>query len=462
MYPEEYTYFYFIGIGGIGMSALARYFKALGKEVAGYDRTCSTLTKKLASEGIPVTYKENIQEIPPAFLSNPQKTLIVFTPAVPESNEALKWFREQGFHVIKRSDLLGAVFNQSSGVAVAGTHGKTTVSTLTAWLLYNAGKQISAFLGGISKNFRSNLVLTPGSEFAVAEADEFDRSFLKLFPSVAVITSMDPDHLDIYKTWEAVRSAFFEFTENIKPGGVLILREGLPLKDNVAGERKVYRYGFDPGSDFAVHTYRKTNTGHIFNLKTPDGIVEDFEIKLPGKANLENAVAALAACFACGAGVEKLQRALAEFEGVQRRFDIHIDSPVLAYVDDYGHHPEEIKAFIAAMRDRFPGRHLTGIFQPHLYTRTRDFADGFAESLSMLDRLVLLDIYPARELPIPGVDSGMIFKKVTLKDKYLIVKEELPALLNQLHLDVVATMGAGDIDTLVEPITAMLTKRITP
>lgn len=462
MNPDRYTYFYFIGIGGIGMSALARYFKTLGKEVAGYDRTCTLLTKKLESEGIPVTYHEDIQEVPPAFLTDPSKTLVIFTPAVPGNHKALQWFREHSFQVIKRSDLLGAVFNQSIGIAIAGTHGKTTVSTLTAWLLHNEGKRISAFMGGISRNFQSNLVLTPESEFVVAEADEFDRSFLKLFPSVAVITSMDPDHLDIYETHEAVRNAFFEFAENIKPGGILVLREGLPMRETVAKERKVYRYGFDPGSDFAALSCRKTESGHMFDLKTPEGIIEGFEIRLPGKANLENAVAALAACFACGTSVDKLHRALAKFEGVQRRFDIRIDTPGLAYVDDYGHHPEEIKAFISAMRDRFPGRHLTGIFQPHLYTRTRDFADGFAESLSGLDRLILLDIYPARELPIPGVDSGMIFKKVMLNDKYLSTKEELPALLETLNLDVVATMGAGDIDTLVEPLTDMLTKRIAP
>jgi len=460
MNPDKYTHFYFIGIGGIGMSALARYFKLIGKEVAGYDRTCTLLTKKLEAEGISVTYQEDIQEVPASFLADSAKTLVVYTPAVPKDHKALQWFREHSFQIVKRSDLLGVIFNQSIGVAIAGTHGKTTVSTLIAWLLHNEGKRISAFMGGISKNFKSNLVITPESEIVVAEADEFDRSFLKLFPSIAVITSMDPDHLDIYKTQEAVRSTFFEFTENIKPGGILILKEGLPVRDNLTKERKFFRYGFDPGSDFAALSCRKTESGHVFDLKTPGGIIKDFEIKLPGKANLENAVAALATCFASGASVNKLHRALAGFEGVQRRFDIRINSPLIAYVDDYGHHPEEIRAFISAMRDRFPGRHLTGIFQPHLYTRTRDFADGFAESLSGLDRLILLDIYPARELPIPGVDSEMIYKKVTLKDKYLTTKEDLPALLEKLNLDVVATMGAGDIDTLVEPLTNMLIKRI--
>jgi len=459
MNQGHYSYYYFIGIGGIGMSALARYFSALGEKVAGYDRTPSPLTGELEKEGMTITFDETTGAIPALFRQHKEETLVVYTPAVPKNHPQLVWFTENGFRIMKRSEALGHIFNRGYGIAVSGTHGKTTISTLISHLFYQAGQQVTAFLGGISMNFHSNLLLAPSCKYIVAEADEFDRSFLQLSPEVAVITAMDADHLDIYGTKEEVIKAFNAFACRIKPGGHLLVKEGLPLQGPLAAGVKVWRYGVSGKGDFAPVNVSATIEGHHFDLKTPSGQINGFEIKLPGMANVENAVAALAVCFLCGLDPAKLCVALASFRGVSRRFEIRINTPTLAFVDDYGHHPEEIKAFIRAMRDRFPKRHLTGIFQPHLYTRTRDFASEFAKSLSLLDRLILLDIYPAREKPISGVSSELILNAVTLSDKVLCRKGELLSVVSKMDFDVVATMGAGDIETLTGPLEMLLKER---
>lgn len=443
----NYTDYYFIGIGGIGMSAIARYFKHQGYRVSGYDRTPSALTAQLESEGIPIHY----EDCPDAVPADVEHTFVIYTPAIPQDMKELQYVFDRGYAVCKRSRALGQIAQGQECLAVSGTHGKTTTSTLLAHILTESGEGCNAFLGGISKNYDTNLLLSK-NKVLVAEADEFDRSFLQLFPDIAVVTATDADHLDIYNDHAHVVEAFGIFASQIKGGGSLIVKKGVEVPlDNVTA--KIYRYSYNEPCDFFASDIKELEGGHFdFTLNTPSGRIEHCTVGIPGWVNVENAVAASATALLHGTGPEAVKKALASFSGVKRRFDIHINTPQVAYIDDYAHHPNEIKAAISSMRNIFPGRKICGIFQPHLYTRTRDFADEFAEALSGLDSLILLHIYPARELPIEGVTAKIIFDKVTIKDKVLIDKDRLMDEIKSRELDCLATLGAGDIDRFIDPI----------
>ncbi|MGC8823454.1 MAG: UDP-N-acetylmuramate--L-alanine ligase [Bacteroidales bacterium] len=455
---KKYTYYYFLGIGGIGMSALARYFKHQQKNVAGYDRAESAITRELTREGIPITHTDSIDSLPPEILSNPEKVLVVYTPAIPPDSQLLNYFRSGQYVLAKRSKVLGHLFAQGKGIAIAGTHGKTTTSTMVAHLLKQSSADCSAFLGGISLNYASNLLLSNKSDIIVAEADEYDRSFLQLFPTFAVITSIDADHLDIYGTYGEIVAAFENFIRQIKPGGKLVFRRGIPAKVHCNPDIEVYSYSTEGEADFYPLHARTDGRFQLFDLKTPWRVVSQLVLPLPGRMNLENATAACAIAMMAGITDDELRNALATFAGVKRRFEYHIDHPNIKLIDDYAHHPEEIKACIQTARSVYPGYKITGIFQPHLYSRTRDLAADFAEALSLLDELFLLDIYPAREVPIEGVSSEIILKQVNLASKYLVNKNEITHILRSTPLQVVITMGAGDIDQLVEPIKHTLTE----
>ncbi|WP_251213809.1 UDP-N-acetylmuramate--L-alanine ligase [Alistipes muris] len=455
----EFSKVYFLGIGGIGMSALARYFLHEGKRVAGYDRTPSRLTAELEAEGAEVHYDDDVQAIPAAFL-DPRDTMVVYTPAVPQDHSEYRYFCENRFTVEKRSQMLGHLAEGKYVMAVAGTHGKTTTSTLVAWLNRALTGGGSAFLGGISKNFGGNLVLGDGPRLAV-EADEFDRSFLRLFPDVAVVTSADADHLDIYGTHEAVKEAFSQFVRQIRPGGFLVIKQGVDIVlDNPA--IRVYRYAYDTPCDFYARNVRLQEGGHyLFDLVTPGGAVEDCTLGIPGWVNIENAVAAVAAvwCAAQAEGAafdaERLRAALASFSGVKRRFEFYVNTPRQVYMDDYAHHPRELAATLTSVRKMFPGRRITALFQPHLYTRTRDFYAGFAEALSHADEAVVLPIYPAREEPIPGVTSEIIAERVTVPCR-IVGREQLADEVAAMDTDVVVSFGAGNIDACCEAIAEKL------
>lgn len=449
----EYRNIYFIGIGGIGMSAIARYYHQKGLKVSGYDKTPSELTHALESEGIEVHYEDNISYIP----KDIEGTLVVYTPAIPKDMGELVHVQQAGYRVIKRSRTLGEIAQGQRCMAVAGTHGKTTTSTLVAHIFQDSGEGCSAFLGGISKNYDTNLLVS-ANETIVAEADEFDRSFLQLFPEIAVITSMDADHLDIYSDIENMHSSFREFASQVS--GTVIAKAGLPLSEGDTRAR-LLRYSYDDASaDFFASDIKVDGCGYFtFNLHYPGGVIEGCRVGIPGWINVENAVAASAIALTYGLDPEKVKHALGTFQGVKRRFDIHLNTPECSYIDDYAHHPKEISAAISSMRDIFPGRRLTAIFQPHLYTRTRDFADEFAEALSSVDKLILLDIYPAREEPIPGVTSEIIFRNVTAPEKVMMVKEDLMEYLKNEPIDTLITFGAGNIDRFIGPITEMLCQR---
>ena len=450
----EYKNIYFIGIGGIGMSAIARYYKQKGFAVSGYDRTPSDLTRSLESEGINVHYEDLPSRIPVPV----EETLVVYTPAVPQDFGELVKARSAGYRVIKRSQMLGEISRGQRCLAVAGTHGKTTTSTLAAHILTESGEGCSAFLGGISKNYRTNLLVSTRGTI-VAEADEFDRSFLQLFPEIAVITAMDPDHLDIYGNAEAYRQAFRDFASQVS--GTLIVKSGLPLGTGDTPARILTYHTSDPAADYHSENLHVDELGHyVFDLVYPGGVLEQIRPGVPGRLNVENSIAAAAICLEYGIAPEAVRKAIGSFQGVMRRLDVHLNTPQLTYLDDYAHHPAELASAIGALRDMFPGRKLTGIFQPHLYTRTRDFAPDFAQSLSRLDKLILLDIYPAREEPIPGVTSELIFNAVTAPEKVLLHKEELMDYLRKEPLDVLVTFGAGNIDRFIGPITEMLEKRL--
>lgn len=438
---------YFIGIGGIGMSAIARYYNAKGFKVSGYDRTPSPLTHALESEGIEVHYTDDISYIP----NEVEDTLVVYTPAIPADMGELVYVQEKGYRVIKRSRMLGEIAEGQRCMAVAGTHGKTTTSTMTSHLFMDSGEGCSAFLGGISKNYNSNLLISP-NDVIVAEADEFDRSFLQLFPEIAVITSMDADHLDIYGDEQHVKEAFKAFASQVSR--TVIIKHGLDITPADTSARiRTYSFG-NPEADFHAEPLED---GH-FNLHYPGGVIEDCVVGIPGWVNVENATAASAIALTYGIAPEKIKRALASFSGVRRRFDIQVRKPGCVYIDDYAHHPEEIKAALSSIRRAYPSSKLTAVFQPHLYTRTRDFAPEFAQALSLADKVILLDIYPARELPIPGVTSEIIFKDIT-SEKVLIRREELMGYLQNEPVEVLATLGAGDIDRFVGEIAEMLDRR---
>lgn len=447
---NSYKNIYFIGIGGIGMSAIARYYKFKGCNVSGYDKTESELTEELIAEGIGVHYEDNTDFIP----KDVENTLVVYTPAIPHDLKELLYVQEHGYTLLKRSKTLGEIAKGQRCLAVAGTHGKTTTSTLLAHIFTDSKVGCSAFLGGISKNYDTNLLVSHNPTI-VAEADEFDRSFLQLFPEIAVITAMDADHLDIYGDLKHVHEAFQAFAGQVS--GTVITKLGLDITPNHTKAR-IMRYSYnDPRADFYADNLRKDECGYFtFNLKYPDGVIKDCRVGVPGWVNVENAVAASAIALVYGIDPEAIRHALGTFLGVKRRFDIHVNRPGCAYIDDYAHHPNEISTAISSMRDIFPGRRLTAIFQPHLYTRTRDFADEFAKALSAVDKLILLDIYPAREEPIPGVSSRLIFDKVTAPEKVLLKKEMLMKYLEDEKIDTLITFGAGNIDRFIPQITEML------
>ncbi|MFG6340641.1 MAG: UDP-N-acetylmuramate--L-alanine ligase [Alistipes sp.] len=458
----KYENYYFLGIGGIGMSALARYFLHEGRHVAGYDRTRSQLTEALESEGAAVHYDEDVAQIPAPFL-DPDRTVVVYTPAVPRDHAEYRYFLEHGFTVEKRSQMLGHLAEGKYVMAVAGTHGKTTTSTLIAWLNRALTGGGSAFLGGISKNFDGNLVLGDGPRLAV-EADEFDRSFLRLFPDVAVVTSADADHLDIYGTHEAVKEAFAQFIGQIRAGGSLVLKLGVDIRvDNPA--ITVYRYAYDEPCDFYACNVRLLEGGHYrYDIVTPDGTIADCTLGIPGWVNIENSIAAAASVW-CAAKYEgktldedRLREALASFSGVKRRFEFYVNTPKQVYMDDYAHHPRELAAALTSVRKMFPGRRITAIFQPHLYTRTRDLYPEFAEALSHADEAVLLPIYPAREEPIAGVTTEIIADRMTVPVR-IVDRDRLAETVAAMETDVVISFGAGNIDACCEALAEALRRK---
>ena len=456
---QNIRFVYLLGVGGIGMSALARYFLAEGKIVAGYDRTETPLTKELQKEGVQIHFEDSINLIPSNIqdLNNKENTLVILTPAIPSTHAEFNFFKDQNYQIVKRSKVLGLLTANQFTLAVAGTHGKTTTSSILAHILHTAGMNCTAFLGGISVNIGSNLLLGNPSKpnhKVVVEADEFDRSFLALYPDLAIITSMDADHLDIYGDHNQMKSTYQAFANQVKPDGILLYKKGLPLNPI---EATMMSYSiYDNEADYRGQNITVKDGHYHFDLVTPGFILEDLTLGLPGRHNVENAVAASALAIECGVDLISLQESLASYSGVSRRFEFHIRNNNLVYLDDYAHHPEELRAAIQSVKELYPNNKITGVFQPHLYSRTRDFVDGFAESLSLLDKLYLLDIYPARELPIEGVSSSMILDRAILNDKQLISKEDLIIELEKNKPEVLITLGAGDIDQLVLPITQKL------
>lgn len=434
------------------MSAIARYFKHAGYYVSGYDRTPSKLTAELEKEGIEIHYEERPDLIPDEI----DETLVIYTPAIPKEMKELVMVFEKGYKVVKRSRALGEIASDQRCLAIAGTHGKTTTSTMLAHIITHSGEGCNAFLGGISKNYHTNLLLSK-NRVLVAEADEFDRSFLQLFPDIAAITSCDADHLDIYSDHENMKGAFREFASQVK--GSLVIKKGMDIEFDT--QARIYTYSFHEEADFYPSDVTVDECGYFhFTLVTPMGKIGGCTVGIPGWVNVENGIAAAAVALLQGSDPEKVKSGLATFEGVERRFDIHLNTPQCSYIDDYAHHPQEISAAISSIRNIFPGRRLCGIFQPHLYTRTRDFYKEFAESLSTLDELILLPIYPARELPIEGIESEIILDLVTVENKKIVPKDSLLEEISGRDIDILITLGAGDIGTFIDPITEMLKKRI--
>lgn len=450
------NFVYLIGIGGIGMSAIARYYNHAGAIVAGYDRTPSKLTSELEKEGIRIHYEDDVALIPSEFTSCKEKTLVIYTPAIPDNHSEYQFFLKNGYNIIKRSRALGNIASQKRCLAISGTHGKTTTSTLLAHIFTQSGRGCTAFLGGISKNYHSNLLLDK-RDYLVAEADEFDRSFLQLYPEMAVITSTDADHLDIYSTHNKIKEAFSEFASQVKSDGALIVKKGTDLDLSAVKAKKVYEYSYDIPCDFYASSIKVLKDGFFnFDLNYPDGVIQNCTVGIPGWINIENSIAASSIALLEGISPEEIKNSLKTFAGVERRLDIRVKNEKCAYVDDYAHHPKELSSAISSLREIFAGRKITGIFQPHLYTRTRDFAEEFAKSLSLLDELILLDIYPAREEPIEGVTSEIIYKDVKLDSKIMLHKEELINYLAKIDIDVLVTFGAGDIDRFVNQITQLV------
>jgi UDP-N-acetylmuramate--alanine ligase len=449
---------YFIGIGGIGMSNLARYFMSKGKKVAGYDRTETPLTKELVKEGAGIHYTDDVNLIP-AYCKDKDTTLVVYTPAVPSDNEEVVYFQRQGFTIQKRAQVLGIITKSSKALCCAGTHGKTTTSSMLAHILKQSHLGCNAFLGGILKNYNSNLMLSDKSEFTVIEADEYDRSFHWLHPYMALITSVDPDHLDIYGTEEEYLKSFEKFTSLIQEGGTLVMKHNIKLLPNVQKGVKVYTYSADKG-DFHAENIKIGNGEIRFDFVTPDKVIRNIQLGVPVKINIENSVGSMALAWLNGVAEDELRHAMATFQGAKRRFDFLLKTDKIVMIDDYAHHPQELAASITSVKELYPDRKVTGIFQPHLYSRTKDFADEFARSLSLLDELILLDIYPAREKPIEGVTSQIIFDKVTCPKALCNKQELLPLLADKNNIEVLLTIGAGDIDQLLEPIKEILERKI--
>lgn len=455
---QGYSKYYFLGIGGIGMSSLARYFNTKGYDVGGYDRAETKLTKNLISEGIDVVFDPSVGAVPERYVST-NKTLIVMTPAIPQDHEQLVYFRTHNYTIIKRSELLGMITKKNKAICIAGTHGKTTTSTITAHLLHQSHVECNAFLGGISNNYNSNLILSNQSSYVVVEADEYDRSFHNLNPFMAVITSVEPDHLDIYGSYEAVIQSFVHFTSLIQPGGILLLHESVSLQPILNKGVKKYTYGLHSNSDFYAHNIRKKENSITFDFIAPTETIYDIKLNVPIMINVVNSVAAIAMAWLSGVTSEEIRTAMSIFSGIYRRFDFVLQLPDVVYIDDYAHHPSELDASISSIRTLFPNKKITGIFQPHLYSRTQSFSSAFAQSLSALDDLILLDIYPARELPIEGVSSDLILKDVQLKEKKMSTKEDVVKELEKREIEVLVTFGAGDIENIVPTIKEYLKKR---
>lgn len=449
---------YFAGAGGIGMSALVRYFLSRGLTVAGYDRTETELTRRLCAEGAQIHYEDNPDLIPQA-CRDARHTLVVYTPALPAEHRELAWFRAGGFDIQKRAQVLGTLTRLMKGLCAAGTHGKTTTSAMTAHLLHESHVGCNAFLGGITKNYGTNYLISEKSPYVVIEADEFDRSFHHLRPYATVITSTDADHLDIYGTAEAYLESFRHYTQLIQPGGALVVHRGLALKEDLQPGVRRYDYSRTEG-DFHAENIRIGNGRILFDFISPLGNIDNVELGVPVSINIDNGIAAMALAQLAGATGEEIRRAMLSYRGVDRRFDFQLKTDRIAFLSDYAHHPAELRESIRSLREVFNGRKLTGIFQPHLYTRTRDFYRDFADSLSLLDEVYITEIYPAREAPLPGVSSELIYNELRPDmEKHLCRKEEVPALVEQGQFDVLALLGAGDLDNYVPQLTEILRPR---
>jgi UDP-N-acetylmuramate--alanine ligase len=445
---SQFNRAYFIGIGGIGMSALARYFNAIGWEVAGYDKTPSPLTDELQNEGIKVHFEDLGPSIPAQFKVKEQ-TLVIYTPAIPKNLGELLFFQHAEAQLFKRSEVLGLLTRQSKGLGVAGTHGKTTTSSMLAHILNESQLKCNAFLGGIATNFNSNLVLNPMSQYTVIEADEFDRSFLKLTPFASIITSTDPDHLDIYGDASVFLEGFQMYAQLIQSEGCLVKKEGL----EVSSKATTISYAIESKTaDYSGNDLRFIEGEFLMNVRTPNGVMANVQLGIPGIHNAENAVACIALTEFLGLSEEEIRLGLSSFLGVKRRFEYKIKTADLVYIDDYAHHPTEIHALVSSVRLLYPGKKITGVFQPHLFSRTRDFFDGFAEELSAMDEVILLPIYPAREEPIAGVTSDVLLEKISAPSKMLLSPSEALGYLSKIESGVVLTIGAGDIDRIVEPL----------
>lgn len=457
---KHIKYVYFLGIGGIGMSALARYFKYLGKSVSGYDKTETALTQHLQNEGIAIHFDDtgaNVKQ----WLGAIEETLVVLTPAIPADHKEWTFIQQTGYHIYKRAKVLGLITANRQTLAVAGTHGKTTTSTLLAHIMHQSSIKAAAFLGGIASNYQTNFIVPSNkSEIVVVEADEFDRSFLHLHPAMSIITSTDADHLDIYGEHDALKQSFHDFALQTK--NTLLIKAELDLARqlNITGHAfKLYTYSITQDADFTAQHIQIDAGNYSFDLHTPNGIISNLKLGMPGRHNLENAVSASALALMNGVTHDELRAALENFNGVKRRFEYILRTDKITYIDDYAHHPEELRATILSVKEMYPNTPITVVFQPHLYTRTRDFAQGFSEALSLADQVLLMDIYPARELPIEGVTSAMLLQNITTADKRLVTKDELVDVITKKHQPILLTLGAGDIDLFVQPIAQSLSKQ---
>jgi UDP-N-acetylmuramate--alanine ligase len=446
--PDKIRKIYFLGLGGIGMSALARYFRLHGIDIYGYDKTPTSLTDELLAEGMSIHFEDEPAVIPGDI------DLVIYTPAIPKSLNEFRFLQERGIPMMKRSEMTGIISEGKITVAIAGTHGKTSISSMTAHILKQAGFPVTALIGGISKNYNSNFITSGKEDIMVVEADEYDRSFLALHPDIAVISAIDPDHLDIYGSAREVSKSFNEFAANIKQGGKLVARKGLVI--NLNAGTTLTSYAADEAADLMARNLRIRDSRQIFDVIFSEIKWNNIFLQVPGRHNVENTLAAVAVCVSLGVDEASIIKGISTFTGVRRRFDIRIREKDRVYIDDYAHHPRELEAFISAVRQLYPGKKLTGLFQPHLFTRTRDFAVGFAKSLDLLDKAWLLDIYPARELPIAGVNSSMILDLMRIRDKKQVSRHEALTMLESEKPEVFITMGAGDIDLLVDPITKIL------